>query len=97
MLKNTSTIFRTHLRKWGTSSGVIIPRPIMKEIDIEEKDIVEITIKKIQQHNKKFRCLLCCYEFEGNQVSDNNCLYCPCCDNEDTNAFEEVIINENIE
>lgn len=94
MTNENQKIFNTILKKWGTSSGIIIPKLIMKDLDIIEGDELEIVVKKINELVlKKYRCLLCNYEIEGSQIPEDNQLYCPSCNNEDKRGFEEILNN----
>jgi len=38
--------FRTILRRWGNSYGVVIPKDVALKVGIKENDEVEVTIKR---------------------------------------------------
>ena len=82
--------FITTAKKWGNSTGLVIPSEIKKDLDINEDDQIQVDIVKvnrfiIEEKNIRYRCRGCNTVFE---CLDNN-IFCPNCGLEDNNQITE--------
>jgi len=42
-----SEVFIRQVRKWGGSIGVIIPKDVVKKLELKEGDYVKVVIEKV--------------------------------------------------
>ena len=73
--------FTAQLKKWGDSSGVIVPATIKNMLNIDDGSIVEMQLTIPPQETiVDVRCSVCGAECAMNICEDN---YCPACSADD--------------
>lgn len=83
-------IYTARVVRIGTSYYVIIPSSIKNIVKLQDRDLVDITIKK---HNndikiKEYTCKICSYDFSSSASEED--VYCPSCGAEHTDNFIEL-------
>lgn len=76
-------IFKSRLKKWGGSLGIVVDNIVVKELDLREDSLVRIDIIK-ELEIKHYRCRHCGCDFHSN----DDVVYCPVCDIRET--IEEI-------
>jgi len=74
-------VFQMKVKRFGGSYMLIIPKNVRELLKLNEADIVEVTISKIEDIDtmKKYKCSYCDCIFH----SDDEIPFCPNCGKED--------------
>jgi rubrerythrin len=86
----------TQIKKRGDSTYVLVPGMIMKYLDLNENDMVNVTFEKITSVTINegleicsYKCNSCAYSFD----TDIDNVYCPICGENNGNIIK-VEVNE---
>lgn len=79
---------KLQLKKWGDSSGILISSIIKTQLNLKDKDYVDVEITKaapIDREPITYRCRACNLVFDTSDETP----YCPVCS--DSPKIEEII------
>lgn len=78
--------YKTTIKKIGSSDFIIIPKAIENIIDAKEKDVVEVSIEKVNGETPiiTYKCKKCGHIFD---LSQDEIPYCPACDCDDIDTY----------